>query len=71
MPKQDKEVFYISNKAAVMEGILSKFGTLENFCSDCGLDYETAFRGLISTNPAHISLIESLRDAGIKVEIRA
>jgi hypothetical protein len=65
-----KNTHYISNKAAVMEAILEQFGTLEAFCNDCGLDYETAFRGLISTNPAHISLIESLEDAGIKVEVR-
>lgn len=70
MPKKDIETVYIRNKVEVMEKIFEKFQNLENFCNDCGLDYETAFRGLVSSNPAHVSLVESLRDAGIKVEVR-
>lgn len=68
MPKKEIEAFRVRNKAEITKEILRRFGTLEEFSKESGLDYETIVRGLITTNYCHITLIETLRDYGIEVK---
>ena len=66
---RQREKFRIRNKASVIEALIEKFGTLEEFCKQCGLDYELTLHGFTGVNWADIDLIESLRESGIHVEI--
>lgn len=61
----------ISNKASVIDAIVEKFGTLEEFSRQTGLNYQLILDGLVGSGNYDPELVETLREQGIKVEVTA
>lgn len=58
----------IRNKREVSDQIVTKFGTIEKFAEESGLDYELILDGLISTGSADPEVVTALQENGISVE---
>lgn len=61
----------ISNKASVIDAIVEKYGTLEEFSRQTGLSYQLILDGLVGSGNYDPELVETLRESGIKVEVTA
>lgn len=56
----------ISNRAEVIYQILRKFGTLENFSKETGIDYAVLIASLMQANKANEELLDVFRIHGIE-----
>lgn len=56
----------ISNRAEVIYQILRKFGTLEKFSKETGIDYAVLIASLMQANKANEELLDVFRIHGIE-----